>query len=278
MSKRKTSRTSSIPVLQVEGVTVTRSSKRLLSNVSWTVEPGQHWAILGANGSGKTSLLSVLAGYLAPTKGEISVLGQVYGESDWRTLRQSIGLVSSVVREMAANDEPALLTVISGKTASIDYWGKPSPEDQKEGMRILKSVECQALADRPWMFLSQGERQRVMIGRALMARPRLLILDEPCAGLDPVARETFLGFLERMMSKQSSSDPSVVLVTHHAEEVVEPFTHGMILRKGKVSVADEIGKVMTESALSKAFDADIQLRRRNRRYHLEVRMRAGKVA
>ncbi|HEV2320329.1 MAG TPA: ATP-binding cassette domain-containing protein, partial [Verrucomicrobiae bacterium] len=201
------------PVLEVSNLRVQRGAVTILNGVNWRVEPGQHWAILGANGSGKTSLLSALTGYLMPTAGEILLLGNSYGKSDWRELRKKIGLVSSSVRQMMADDEPALETVASGKFAMIDFRGKLSREEKNQAFRILRQIECAHLANRQWLVLSQGERQRVLIGRALMARPRLLILDEPCAGLDPAAREHFLQFLQRLGTKRNA--PALVLVTHH---------------------------------------------------------------
>src|ERR1041385_1703609 len=200
------------PVLEVSALRLQRGRTVILDNVSWRVERGQHWIILGANGSGKTSLLSALTGYFMPTNGKISVLGECYGQSDWRELRKHIGLVSSSVRQMMNDEEPALETIISGKYAMIDFWGTATARDRAEGRRILKQIEAQYLADRPWLVLSQGERQRVLIGRALMAKPRLLILDEPCAGLDPAAREHFFQFLQRVGTPKQS--PAIVLVTH----------------------------------------------------------------
>src|SRR5207247_10436969 len=181
-------------VLEVRALQVRRGKTMILNRVSWRVERGQHWVILGANGSGKTSLLSALTGYLTPSGGEITVLGRRYGETDWRELRKRIGLVSSSVRQMMSESEPALQTIVSGKYAMIDFWGRVTPSDRARALRILKQIECEYLAERSWVFLSQGERQRVVIGRALMANPQVLILDEPCAGLDPVAREPCLKF------------------------------------------------------------------------------------
>ena len=212
------------------GLRIERDGTVILRDVNWRVQRGEHWVILGANGSGKTSLLSALTGYLMPTSGEISVLGETYGESDWRELRKQIGLVSSSVRQMMADDEPALETVASGKYAMIGFWGRLSRTDKAKAQQLLRQVECEYLAARPWGVLSQGERQRVLIGRALMARPRILILDEPCAGLDPAAREHFLQFIQRLGAQKNS--PTLVLVTHHVEEMMPVFSHVLILKNG----------------------------------------------
>lgn len=158
-----------------------------------------------------------------PTQGEIVLLGQRYGDSDWRELRKRVGLVSSSIRQLMNDDEPGLETVISGKSAMIDFWGRVTRGDRLRAMRLLRQVEGTHLAGRPWRVLSQGERQRILIGRALMARPQLLILDEPCAGLDPTAREQFLHFLQRLGSRKQS--PTLVLVTHHVEEIMPVFSH-----------------------------------------------------
>ncbi len=224
-------------ILEVCGLRVERSGTIILDGVNWRVERGQHWVILGANGSGKTSLLSALTGYLTPTAGDISLLGKTYGGSDWRELRKQIGIVSSAVRQMMADDEPALETVASGKYAMIDFRGTLARADKNRALKILRQIACAHLAERPWRVLSQGERQRVLIGRALMARPRVLILDEPCAGLDPAAREHFLQFLQRLGKKRNA--PTLVLVTHHVEEIMPVFSHVLILKSGRVLAAGE---------------------------------------
>jgi iron complex transport system ATP-binding protein len=150
----------------------------------------------------------------------------------------------------------------------IDFWGEMTAADRRRGMGILRSIECEALAQRPWLFLSQGERQRVLIGRALMARPALLILDEPCAGLDPVARERFLQFLENL--GRAKRPPTLVLVTHHVEEIMPVFSHVLILKQGRVLAGGERKRTLTSKTLSRAFEAGIRLRRRNDRYSLEL--------
>jgi iron complex transport system ATP-binding protein len=161
----------------------------------------------------------------------------------------------------------ALDTIVSGKYAMIDFWGNMTAEDRRRGKRILTQIECEALEDRPWLFLSQGERQRVLIGRALMAKPALLILDEPCAGLDPAAREHFLQFLQNLGGKKNA--PTLVLVTHHVEEIMPVFSHVLVLQRGRVLACGKREKVLTSKTLSAAFNAPIHLRRRKERYALE---------
>lgn len=260
-------------VLEVSGLRIRRGDVEILRDVAWRVGRGQHWVILGANGSGKTSLLSALTGYLTPTVGEIVLLGERFGRSDWRELRKRVGLASSSVRQMMAEDEPALETVVSGKYAMIDLWGRVSPTDRRRALRLLRQVECAYLAARPWRVLSQGERQRVLIGRALMARPELLILDEPCAGLDPAAREHFLQFLQRLGRDKTS--PTLVLVTHHVEEIMPVFSHVLVLKAGRVLAAGRKSAVLTSGLLSEAFTACVRLRRRSGRCAMSVAAQRG---
>jgi len=255
-------------ILEVTGLRIERSGTVILRDVNWRVRRREHWVILGANGSGKTSLLSALTGYLMPTSGEISVLGETYGESDWRELRRQIGLVSSSLRQRMADDEPALATVASGKYAMIDFWGRVTRTERAGALSLLKQVGCEYLAERSWRVLSQGERQRVLIGRALMAKPRVLILDEPCAGLDPAAREHFLQFLQRLGGRKNS--PALVLVTHHVEEIMPVFSHVLLLKKGRVLAAGEKADVLTSKNLSQTFTARMRLLPAGRRYGLKA--------
>jgi iron complex transport system ATP-binding protein len=256
------------PILEISNLRIERSGVKILDGLSWRVARGQHWVILGANGSGKTSLLSALTGYLMPTAGEVSLLGETYGKSDWRELRKQIGIVSSSVRQMMADDEPALETVASGKYAMIDFWGQISRAEKSQALKLLRQVECEYLAARPWRVLSQGERQRVLIGRALMAKPRVLILDEPCAGLDPAAREHFLQFIQRLGARKNS--PTLVLVTHHVEEIMPVFSHLLVLKSGKVLATGEKSAELNAKNLSSAFDSRVRLQRTGNRYALKV--------
>src|SRR5688500_17258169 len=230
-------------ILEVNNLRVARGNVTILDNLSWRVSRGEHWVILGANGSGKTSLLKALTGYLSPTSGEVSLLGRRYGTCDWRDLRLKIGVVMSAFATSIPPAEPALETVVSGKFAQLDLWHRVSPGDRVAALRLLRASQLGALARREWLYLSQGERQRVLIARALMATPQLLILDEPCAGLDPVARETFLRFIDQLAeraharSNGTRRSPALVLVTHHVEEITPAFTHALLLRGGRVHAA-----------------------------------------
>jgi iron complex transport system ATP-binding protein len=262
------------PIIEVAGLRVERDAV-ILERIDWRVEAGEHWVILGANGSGKTSLLSALTGYLPLTSGSIRVLGETYGRTDWRELRTRIGMVSSAIHQMMPGHETALDTVVSGKRAMIGLWGETQAQDRARGLEILRQVEADYVRDRPWRNLSQGERQRILIGRALMARPELLILDEPCAGLDPVAREHFLGFLERLAHDRKA--PALVLVTHHVEEILPGFSHVLVLKAGRVLVAGPKERVMKSRTLSKALGAPLSLVRRNGRYSLAVMAKSRSV-
>jgi iron complex transport system ATP-binding protein len=263
-----------LPVIAVSELRVEREAV-ILEGINWAVQRGQHWVILGANGSGKTSLLSTLTGYMPPTAGEISVLGECYGRSDWRELRKRVGIVSSSIYQLVEGHQTSLATIIGGRQAVIGTWGEVRPSERREAEKILRLIEAQAIRDRPWRVLSQGERQRILIGRALMARPELLILDEPCAGLDPVAREHFLQFLGRLT--QTRHTPTLVLVTHHVEEIIPAFSHVLLLRKGGVLAAGPKSKVLTSGLLSSAFGASVELRHQRSRYSITVSASVGVV-
>ncbi len=259
-----------IPVIEVSGLTVRRGTTTILDGVDWRVMRGENWVIMGANGCGKTSLLGALTGYMTPTSGTVSVFGRRFGRTDWRELRKAIGTVSSAVRQRVDDGETAMEVVASGKDAVINLWKEPEAAVVERAERLLGEIECAGLRDRAWLYLSQGERQRVLIGRALMADPPLLILDEPCAGLDPVAREKFLGFLGRLAGGDAA--PTLVLVTHHVEEITGVFNRVMLLRGGRVSVSGEKGEVLTGAALGAAFGAEVELRMDGRGgYRMEVK-------
>jgi len=253
-------------ILEVSGLCVARGATTILREVNWRVARGEHWVVLGPNGCGKTSLLKSLTGYLSPTAGSLTLLGKRYGETDWRELRLQVGIVMSALQASIPPAEIAMETVVSGRYAQLDLWARPTKADVAEARRLLRLAGCLYLANREWLFLSQGERQRVLIARALMARPRLLILDEPCAGLDPVAREEFLDFLDVLARRPHG--PALVLVTHHVEEIMPAFTHALVLRGGAVFAAGPKRSIVTTRTLSGAFGTRLTVQKKRARYRL----------
>src|ERR1700736_3218830 len=216
-----------MPIISIHDLRVVRGGTEILQGISWTVAAGENWVILGANGSGKTTLLSCVTGYVTPSSGAIQVLGSEYGHSDWRELRKEVGLVSSSIRHWIEDHQTALDVVASGRNAELNLWRSAAGQLRQDALRNLRKVEGSDLRDRPWAYLSQGERQRVLIGRAMMAKYRILILYAPCAGLDPVARERFLEFVDRLARLRRNQN--LVFVTHHVEEILPCFNRALVL-------------------------------------------------
>jgi len=260
-----------LPVFEMENVTVRRNGKEILNDVSWSVEKGQHWVILGGNGSGKTSILNVLMGYLTPTEGEVEMKGREDAinsqNQEWDDWRKRIGFVSSSISQLIGLEETALDIVLAGRHAMVNYWGDNDEKEIRAAEKVLERVNCLELRDQIWATMSQGERQRVLIGRALMApQMDMLILDEPCAGLDPVAREHFLSFIDDLTEKGTFR--SLLLVTHHVEEIIPSITHALVLKEGGVIASGEKRRALNSLSLSRAFDSELKLRSRLGRYRL----------
>ena len=258
---------SSETILSVSDLTIERD-KAILDHVNWTVERGQNWVILGPNGSGKTSLLKSLVGYFPPTKGEITVLGKTYGRNNWNDLRLRIGLVSSSLQQRIEENEPAIDVVVSGKYAQINYWGRIFKKDKEKARSYMKLLGCEHLEGKTWITFSQGEKQRLLIARAMMAKLEILILDEPCAGLDPVAREHFLTTVNTLASQRP--DLPIILVTHHVEEITPAFSHALILKKGTIVSQGPTAKALNSKHLTEAFSTPLKLRKSAGRYSLKL--------
>ncbi len=261
------------PLVEVQDLSIQRGEKQILEKVCWRILPGEQWVILGPNGSGKTSLLAALTGYLFPSSGEIRMLGETFGESDWRDLRKYIGIVSSNIGNRLEDSEIALHAIISGKEAVINSWKTPTASERKEALRILNLVECSHLAEQAWATLSQGERQRILIGRALMAKPKLLILDEACSGLDPVAREHFLQFIQRLT--KADTPITLIFVTHHLEEITPAFTHILMLREGRAIASGPVKECITSSQLTTMFDFPVKVHKQGTHYTLSMNATKG---
>jgi len=255
------------PALELHGVSYLAGGKKILDSISWTVQAGEHWAILGPNGSGKTTLLRIASGYLWPNGG-----GEVFRNGEILThlpeLRKSIGWVTGSLVHQIPFEELALDTVVSGKFAQIGYlggyWGQASKADFTVARRYLNELGCGHLARQPFGTLSQGEQQRVLIARARMTKPYLIILDEPCAGMDPGARESFLVSLRKLTELKKV--PALIYVTHHIEEILPMFHKTLVLRHGKVLHAGRTAAVLKPKVLQELYGASLSLLRRGGRF------------
>ena len=253
--------------LDLREVTYAVNGRKILDAVSWAVEPGEHWAILGPNGAGKTTLLKIVCGYLWPNGG-----GEVYrkGEAhaDLSELWRSIGWVTSTLIAGIPKRETVLETVISGKYAQVGFWeypwDPPIKTDFERAKRYLRELGCEGLIQRHFGTLSQGEQQKVLICRARMTEPYLVILDEPCAGMDPGAREAFLSSL--LSVGKNGSHPSLVYVTHHMEEILPVFEKTLVLKNGRVILCGKTDEIVTSQTIEKLYGVSMQIIRRNGRY------------
>ena len=246
------------PVIAIDHVSVVREGIPILDDVSWRVGPGQRWALLGPNGSGKTTLLKVAGSALWPTRGTVEILGQQLGRVDMRELRKRIAVVSASVTRTLRPAIPAIEVVLTGRHAALEtWWNEYTPDDEDEARALLSEAGFggSSFALRPFGLLSEGERQQVLLARALMGRPELILMDEPAAGLDLGARERLLARLASLAGDPSV--PPLVLVTHHIEEIPPGMTHAGLLREAKVCAAGQVGDVLTSAAVSDAFGVDV---------------------
>ena len=267
------------PAVRLADVSVVRDGRPILDRINWTVGPGERWVVLGPNGSGKTTLLQVAGARLWPTRGAVDVLGCRLGRVDVRALRPRVALVSgSVIRQLRA-DLSAREVVVTGRTGALEpWWHTYSSEDWAEADQLLASgavgPEQSAadassgdgipLGDRPFGVISEGERQRVLLARALMSHPELLLLDEPAAGLDLGARERLVTHMAHLVA--DSSVPPLVLVTHHTEEIPPGTTHAALVRDGRLLAAGLLEEVLTSATVSDCFGLEVAVGRDNGRW------------
>jgi iron complex transport system ATP-binding protein len=244
-------------VINMRNVSWIYGDRFILRDINWEVKSAEHWAILGLNGSGKTSLLNVVNGYIWPSRGEVSVLGKRFGSYDIRELRKKIGWVSPSIQEKLYADETAEEIVLSGKFATIGLYDEPKSKDIAHAHLLLERLKCALAAEQPYRTLSQGEKQKVLIARALISSPRLLVLDEPCAGLDIFSREQLLSLIEKI--GRGETGPTLLYVSHRIEEILPVFTHVLLLRRGEVHSMGRRNEVITKRNLSDFFEAPVDV-------------------
>ncbi|HEU5034134.1 MAG TPA: ABC transporter ATP-binding protein [Mycobacteriales bacterium] len=252
-------------VAELCDVTVRRGDATMVRGVSWTIRAGERWVVLGANGAGKTTLLQVAAGTIRPTAGRVSLLGEPLEATDLDDLLPRIGWASAALADRLPADERVLDVVLTASYAALRRGAERyDAVDERRARDLLAQLGCRTLVDRAFGTLSEGERKRVQLARALMTDPELLLLDEPAAGLDLGGREALLRTLGRLAADPLS--PALVLVSHHVEEVPEGFTHALLLREGAVVAAGPIREVMRSSRLSACFGLPLLVFRRGDRY------------
>ncbi|MCH6266258.1 ABC transporter ATP-binding protein [Neobacillus citreus] len=251
-------------ILQLEDVSLKRSDKWILKNVNWQIEKGEHWVLFGLNGSGKTAILNLLNAYNFPTKGKINVLGMEFGKTYLaEKLRKQIGFVSSSLQEKFHPGDNAFEVVLSGAFASIGLYEAPTDEIRRKAISLLEELGCIDYANRNYETLSQGEKQRVLIARALMADPSLLILDEPTNGLDFIAREKLLESIETIAKNPNA--PAIIYVTHHVEEILPVFNKTLLLKEGQVFAYGNTNELLSSESLTQFFNLPVRVSWDNKR-------------
>jgi len=259
-------------VLEFADVSVKRGGATLLDSIDWTVEEDERWVILGPNGAGKTTLLQVASAQIHPTAGVAGVLGEVLGTVDVFELRPRIGLTSAALADRIPRSERVHDVVVSASYSVIGRWRERYDElDHVRAKDLLVEVGAHHLADRTFGTLSEGERKRTQIARALMTDPELLLLDEPAAGLDLGGREDLVSTLSVLAMDETA--PATVLVSHHVEEIPPGFTHGLLLREGRVVACGPLEHVLTEEVVSATFGMPLQLQHEDGRWTARRRAR-----
>jgi iron complex transport system ATP-binding protein len=251
--------------LQFTDVSIVRDGKTILDKVTWTVDGSQRWVILGPNGAGKTTLLQIAAALVHPSSGKAKLLDDRLGAVDVFELRPRIGFVSSAMSRRIPGDETVLNVVMTAAYSVTGRWNEEYEDiDDARARRVLEEWKLGRFLDRKFGGLSDGEQKRVLIARAVMTDPELLLLDEPAASLDLGSREELLHLLSEFA--KSDRAPAMIMVTHHVEEIPQGFTDALLLKKGSVVAAGPLDEIITAENLSETFGLPLELTSEKGRY------------
>ena len=255
-------------ILSYKNVSFRRDGREILKNINWEIKKDENWALLGLNGSGKSTLLSMIPAYTFATSGEVSVFEKKFGTCVWAEVKEKVGFVSSSLNTFSdsLNNQTLNNIVLSGKYNSIGIYQEITQKDREKANNIIKDFKLSHLKLNKYITLSQGEQRKTLLARAFMNEPSLLILDEPCSGLDIRAREMFLKTLE-----ENKSDIPFIYVTHQIEEIISSITHVAILDNGEIVSQGNKFEVLTEENLSKLYGIDLKIEWSNNRPWLIVK-------
>jgi iron complex transport system ATP-binding protein len=253
------------PALVLDDVGLVRDGRPILRRMDWTVDVGQRWVVLGRNGCGKSSLIRISSLYLHPSSGSVRVLGHELGRTDVRSLRRLVGVASNGMADMLRSDLTPIDVVMTAKNAALEpWWHSYDDADRARALECLERMGVGGFAERSFVSMSSGERQRVLLARTLMPRPGIVFLDEPTAGLDLAGREDLIGALGDLADDVDA--PATVLVTHHVEEIPEGFTHVLLIADGGVQRSGRIEEVLSAEELSRCFGTPLELEHQHGRW------------
>ncbi len=238
-------------IIGLQDVSLHREKTQILKNISWNINRGEHWVLIGPNGAGKTSLLKIISGNLWPSSGKVKVFGKEFGKTDLRELKSKIGCVSSFLVEKIPEGEDLIEIVISGKFASFGVYEKITDKDKNKAKKLLELLGAGHIIKRGFSVISQGEKQKILIARALMAEPLIMLLDEPCIGLDIKARESLLNSISKICKEKKTT---VIYVTHHIGEIVEEIGKAFLIKDGKIFRQGKKKEILTKENLGKLFE------------------------
>ena len=255
------------PICKLEGLGCKAGNQYILKDIDWEVQKGQHWVVFGMNGSGKTTLLSIIAGYMAHTHGDLEIFGQHYNDDNILELRQRIGWVSASFFDKCLSRETVLDIVLAGKFSTLGLDDSITDADVLRAKALLTELRLKSKMNYPFDFLSKGERQNVLIARALMTNPELLILDEPCTGLDVFSREYLLSTLRDLAQ---NTDVTIIFVTHYTEEILDIFPNCLLLKNGRIYAKDRTDQIFTSERLSEFLNYPVTVSWQNNR--IQVRL------